>query len=227
MSDFLARLAGRALGIAPMVKPVIDPAFAASPSAGVRDDSIAFATDADPGIVGRIVTTPAIERLTQDGVQLQGEVRERIEPHPSKRESTAAHSSTASIDTTAALHDIVVDRAALPLEGAIAAKDRADGIPSRVPADSTVRDSLPEPGEKASYGLIAAPRPSAQRSRPRSHPQAVAAAETPPIVRVTIGRIDVRAEVTSPPPARAAARKPENHGLSLDDYLKQRAEGRR
>jgi hypothetical protein len=50
--------------------------------------------------------------------------------------------------------------------------------------------------------------------------------DEPPVVRVTIGRVDVRATFAAPPPAPRppAERKP---GLSLEDYLKARAGGGR
>jgi hypothetical protein len=47
-----------------------------------------------------------------------------------------------------------------------------------------------------------------------------------PVVRVTIGRVEVRAELP-PPKVRAAAPRTKPATTSLDDYLKQRAEGRR
>jgi hypothetical protein len=47
----------------------------------------------------------------------------------------------------------------------------------------------------------------------------------PPVIRVTIGRIDVRANMTTPtPPARVAPHTPK---LSLDDYLKLQRRGER
>jgi hypothetical protein len=51
-------------------------------------------------------------------------------------------------------------------------------------------------------------------------------AASAPIVRVTIGRVEVRAEMGSPKTRPAAAPRAQA-GLSLDDYLKQRVEGRR
>jgi hypothetical protein len=56
-----------------------------------------------------------------------------------------------------------------------------------------------------------------------------AAATSPqaPSIRVTIGRIEVRAEFSTPAPAPAPARPARSSPLSLDDYLKQRREGKR
>ncbi|HET9282422.1 MAG TPA: hypothetical protein VFR24_10735 [Candidatus Angelobacter sp.] len=48
-----------------------------------------------------------------------------------------------------------------------------------------------------------------------------------PVIRVSIGRIDVRAEFAAAPPSPAPARNIRPAALSLDEYLKQRSEGRR
>jgi len=53
-----------------------------------------------------------------------------------------------------------------------------------------------------------------------------AAQKAAPTIRVTIGRIEVRAVVPAPPTPRPAA-EPRMPALPLDQYLKQRGEGRR
>jgi hypothetical protein len=249
MSDFLARLAGRALGVTPIVKPVIDPAFAAFPSTGLhRHSSAVAAPDVDPGPAAATAaappgrergpddSTPApIEESAQEDVRRQDEGFERLQPRRPRGEDAPAALASVSSDATTARHEFVVDDTSpaivptgtfdnIPLHHASPTGERVASSPA--PDGITARNTLPEPGQNASYGLIAAPRSFAQRPQRRFQPQA-AAAEAPQVVRITIGRIDVRAEAPSPPPARAASRKQENRGLSLDDYLKQRAEGRR
>jgi hypothetical protein len=56
--------------------------------------------------------------------------------------------------------------------------------------------------------------------------QANDVAEAPETVVVTIGRVDVRAIFPAPQPVPRANR-PQSQALSLDEYLKQRSEGRR
>lgn len=73
--------------------------------------------------------------------------------------------------------------------------------------------------------------PAGQVSKPASTRQAqvnrVEPAEQETTIRVQIGRIEVRA-VTAPAPSQAAPRAPKSKPtLSLDDYLKQRSEGKR
>jgi len=52
-------------------------------------------------------------------------------------------------------------------------------------------------------------------------------AQEAPIIRVSIGRIDVRAEFLAATPSPVPARNARPASLSLDEYLKQRSEGRR
>jgi hypothetical protein len=69
--------------------------------------------------------------------------------------------------------------------------------------------------------LVVKPQVSTDRTEVEWSEPEFTAAEAPPSVRITIGRVDVRA-VMPPSPARtvkSAARK----ALSLDDYLKQRS----
>lgn len=57
--------------------------------------------------------------------------------------------------------------------------------------------------------------------------QAARIAQERPVVRVTIGRIDVRAQFTPAAPTPVASRSQRSATLSLDEYLKQRSEGKR
>jgi hypothetical protein len=59
------------------------------------------------------------------------------------------------------------------------------------------------------------------------HPRRAEFEHRAPIVRVTIGRIEVRAEIAAPAAAAPAARPLQVPTLTLDEYLKQRQEGKR
>jgi len=63
---------------------------------------------------------------------------------------------------------------------------------------------------------------------PHAEPEAArqAAAPPAPIIKVSIGRIEVRA-LAPPPPSPRARPKPSGSALTLNDYLKQRDEGKR
>jgi hypothetical protein len=60
----------------------------------------------------------------------------------------------------------------------------------------------------------------------RPHPRSSRLEEAPrPLVRVSIGRVEVRAAVATPPPSRRVG--PADSRLPLEEYLRQRREGRR
>lgn len=96
-------------------------------------------------------------------------------------------------------------------------------------------DHVPEPSRgSASSDLLvpAATRPHiAARPEPNGTPRKdqreTATEASSPTVRVTIGRVEVRAAPATPPPARRSSGAKPGPALSLDDYLKQRKGGRR
>lgn len=69
--------------------------------------------------------------------------------------------------------------------------------------------------------------PTNTRTMPERRDPAAGLESEAPVIRVTIGRIDVRAQFSTPAPFPAAARHVRPAALSLDDYLKQRSEGKR
>jgi hypothetical protein len=83
---------------------------------------------------------------------------------------------------------------------------RGEPTPSALPV---IGDHGPRITPRARRGPAARPGPEA------------------PSIRVTIGRIEVRAEFVTPAPAPAPARPLRPSSLSLDDYLRQRREGQR
>ena len=97
--------------------------------------------------------------------------------------------------------------------------------PSAVPASLKPVDSVAAPGTPQ----VVVPQPIRLAPRPVSLPPiAPAASARPsagPTIQVTIGRIEVRA--TSPSPATPKKAPPKPAAMSLEEYLKQRNEGRR
>lgn len=94
------------------------------------------------------------------------------------------------------------------------------------------QDEHRPPGRRAGPVEIPPLRPARSpgdlpRGDSPGHPVRQAAADEPPVVRVTIGRVEVRA--VSPParPVAPPAPRPRQPSLSLGDYLAQRGEGRR
>jgi hypothetical protein len=68
--------------------------------------------------------------------------------------------------------------------------------------------------------VAAAPPQPADIRRPQPQSE-------PPVIRVTIGRVDVRAIASPPVPAAVSRPAARSTRLSLEDYLKERSGGRR
>lgn len=88
------------------------------------------------------------------------------------------------------------------------------------PADSAAAPGMPQ--VVVPHQVRLAPRPV---SLPPIAPAASAKPSAAPTIQVTIGRIEVRATPPAPATPRKAPSKPA--AMSLEDYLKQRSEGRR
>ena len=97
---------------------------------------------------------------------------------------------------------------------------RPEGTPRERPSER--RPGTVEPSIRPARVGVDAPRIEADGHAGRER-----AADEPPVIRVTIGRVEVRAVS---PPVRATpppAPRPRQPSLSLGDYLTQRGEGRR
>jgi len=119
---------------------------------------------------------------------------------------------------------ITVTREAAPEQGRsqaafTASADSLPSSPDESPAQQIFRPRVVL-SERQTPSAVEAPTKGDRR---RGAPESATAA---PTIRVTIGRVEVRANL---PPTAAARSKPARPGpmLSLDDYLKRRNEGRR
>lgn len=96
--------------------------------------------------------------------------------------------------------------------------------PVRSQTSSSILPALPQPDSSFRPMSVSAPKPASTHPMPARR---VEPAEPETTLHVRIGRIDVRA-VTASTPSQTAQRAPKpKPGLSLDDYLKQRSEGKR
>jgi hypothetical protein len=84
--------------------------------------------------------------------------------------------------------------------------------------DQTKR--IPDPGTRVLHPVVTA------ASRPRTGPDPVVGpSPPPPVIQVTIGRVEVRAVAPAPPPPRRKPAAP-RPGVTLEEYLVQRRGGR-
>lgn len=286
MANFLNRLASRAIGLAPVAKPVVPSVF--SPALGLASSGPSH----EPG--SEVMLDP-VERSTQSestavthpSSPFQSEkprdpfernIRSQVAP-----EATLPTMDAAVADRSSSFGDFSSARAEKPLEHSVLTKravaaqpaesstgfvaireSRSPEInpdaPSRIsspplpPAPRSVSashsaNSHGESPQPALFQALTKPRaqsepsdayenesPEAPRSRRRAEFEPSPAALTPiagpvhrqaPVIRVTIGRIDVRAQFPSPPASSESKRRTRPAATPLNEYLKQRSEGKR
>ncbi len=227
MSHLLARLVERTRGTLPRVEPIIAPRFAPAPI-----NEIATEVEA-PAAVRSRATQAALPNETP----ARPSVRQGIEPprgEESRREEVAAPRPEQFLvpqQTHPSYSSPSVVRRASPEEiGAPPRPNEASPEQSVAEAAATRPGSAPPATTQPSRILVAGGvdpgHPSAMPGTRRAAGiQPNESQNEPPIVRVTIGRIEVRAETPAPPPRKTPS--PPRPTLSLDTYLKERKEGRR
>lgn len=253
MADLFTRLAERALGIAPTLRPMATSVFA--PETGVVTDTAAATVDSR--VVASKATILPEESPRPDQAEFPAEFAQTRanDSHPAPVEESVKGSRTtiqsASRTQTAAhefnhplvaKHEPEVRRPAPHREPSAPAlqADAAPSAPASKPldvgseydaqsipkrsiksTDVVSRDIRDKPVDVA-MDTAAPPAPL--------HPAGFDLREPPashsPVIRITIGRVEVKAvqPATAPAPPRSPARAP---SLTLADYLKQRKGGRR
>ncbi len=216
MSDFLGRMAGRALGTLRVVKPVIRSTF--TPERVEPETAIGFTIAA---------AAPERERTEENGpAHRQQAVPAEVQlSRPSELQPSPHALSEAQVKT-------IVPRPVLPV------LEESRQIPP-------VKETQPEPLARRELSVMRNERPhdtlpipvresvpkrdaaEAPMYGPRREISAQPMETTESVIRVTIGRVDVRAEFPAAASARPAARRRQAPALSLDDYLRQRNEGKR
>lgn len=141
-------------------------------------------------------------------------------PSAPNRSATIRPRPLAAVDDLSSADEAVPDKSASPMPEAVAQRRPRD--PSAAPP---VVAPVP-PAEAVQPAPTLVPHPAAARIAPVdggvSRPMPVAEAEGGPVVRVSIGSVEVRAPAAAPPPVRPASRL-----ISLDDYLRGDVRGRR
>jgi hypothetical protein len=248
MPDFLGRLVDRALGTGAAAQPLIVSQFAPSrerPSDGeARFAATGESARGPDEIVGSERAAPAetVPAAIDTPRRRSGAERAAPSENPLVPGEPRGHNEPASLaqaphrPSPSAPAATPPDPARDDDPGATMAWDRATALrfvePSPQPhapsQDTQAPDTIPRPGGPAalepwpSFG----PRPSLQAPAPASrHMRSPRDEPHPPVIKVTIGRVDVRAEFPAPSPARAPARRTPT--LSLQDYARERSEGKR
>jgi hypothetical protein len=215
MSDYLSRLVERSRGGVPQLQPVIAPIHA--PSSPWLGDEVAESESS---------SARAVRTTTHDGT---------VTPPLKSPPLPAAQEERWSGDTITSQPAIHAHASEPPQKIAISGNDTA---PATTPPRAD--DPLPVPATPRRPSNTPLPPSAAQKAptavRPqrivRSAPAAAARQDheptTPPqTIRVTIGRVDVRAimPAASTPAPRASQPKPQHQ--SLEDYLRTGSSGAR
>ncbi len=211
MSHFLARLVDRARGTAPCVEPLVAPRFAPAPIFEVAAE---------------VEALPPQRRDQQPTAEEKSSPRAIVqqEPPAEKAEATIGRESERSslaqtpgkllvpmemsaVDSTVFVRRLKSDDRPVPaVKNGVVRRNSFTASRSKRPRPAT---SLTTTSRNLERGLLA----------PNESP------EQPPIVRVTIGRIDVRATPPSVPSRKSSTRSEPK--LTLEAYLKARKEGAR
>jgi hypothetical protein len=224
MTHFLDRLVERARGTVPLVEPIIAPRFAPAPVAEIATEEEA---------------TPPTRRATQEtraanetrDVVVRQEAPPMEEPRRRKGEPPTRETEEKEETVEVAPQGLLVPLQP-PNDIEIAPPPAwtrgSESLRSDVPPHVRSAPALPVVRRGKHQPPSAAPRPSgrpALSASPLTFPNETHSNERP-IVRVTIGRIEVRAAPAPSTPPRKPAPRSEPK-LTLDAYLKARQEGAR
>jgi hypothetical protein len=237
MTSFLNRLAARAVGLAPTAQPLVPAIFTPGFGAETRHPfpEIAIERVATPATVTESAARATLPRewavhrspeLGSDSAQERPKILPLSEPQ-SEPASPALLQRDTGLSAIQPVERFVTD-ASLPAAEPVSLVDTARRRPlnnhAASPDSENALDSL-LPKRAALRALEIRPaRPAVTAASP--HNQVGRIGHESPMVRITIGRIDVRAQFTSSAPV-PAARQQRPATLSLDEYLKQRSEGKR
>jgi len=217
MSEFLGNLAARALGLSPVARPrpsIFEPRRAPAEPLALEPETVSVPDPAGALEAPRAPTRPKWPEAATEG---ESQVRRPTPSAETEAEAPPVRASPAEVP-------VARTRArAAPPPGERPTKAEA-GAEKTVAVPGDARS--PEPAEMPAETTIAtAPSPQPTRAAPRpSLPvgplfPARVERETPgPTVRVSIGRIEVRAVKADEPPEPRKTPRPAPR-ISLDDYL--------
>jgi len=235
MSDFFTRLAERVLGVSEIVRPTTTslfapgPPFAIAPALGPQDETseVEHQADGEAGPASTLLVTPVLRpdpssRLPDHDVN----------PSPPGRQTHDAPSSVDLVESGPAARstDVVLSAGPIPDDlldvGRVVpilpfARVRSSGLdplgPATRPGQVDADDSRPPV-------VVESRRTGATEHGELAGSDTSRSSET--TIRVTIGRVEVKA-VVAPQPSTRPRMAPRPPALSLEDYLRQRSKGQR
>jgi len=241
--NFFDRLAARTLGMAPVSQPILPAMF--SPISKVTEPST------ESALTSEAAEVPAAVRSQAE--MPEASPSRTLPSSDGSRESSAENNSERRVPGTGNVALPEIGRT-LPREQSSVPPPVPTATPNRLGSESPPKPAVRPAGESIAVAVRQEKPPHAPstsqpviaqevvrgtaESRGQDSRHAVVRdftragslrrdSETAaPIVRVTIGRVEVRAQFPSAP-AVPVARRPPPPALSLEDYLKQRSGGKR
>ena len=209
MGDFFTRLAERTLGLAPVVQPDLMPLFPPLAESEVVSDALpGFEPILERG------TTPASKAAPKDGDSIS---RNIVTTETSPRAQEVPQSSKQDWQSEPPTREPSTDESPTAL---------TRRVQSAVEIESSHRNPEFTTGQRTPPAEIRQLH-SASSVVAQTNPSEAKPAATPTI-QISIGRVEIRA--VTPAPALGSQRPAERRGvprLSLEEYLRQRNEGRR
>lgn len=216
MADFFTRLAERALGVTPVAAPDLPPMFAPtvqpmelSSEIVAPVQSVNVAMPSEKRWLPNALFDDSSSRWTTESSRERARRKDELQS-PLVDTRFPPNQSEDSAFSIGRIHDV-----------SQAAARYADDSSSYT-AQPTMADAIKVQAQKQA----ALPNPLAASSSEASVGWTIRAEPATPTIQVTIGRVEVRAVTAPTEPARARERKAPPL-LSLDQYLRQRNEGRR
>ena len=251
MSDYLDNLVRKGLNRAEMVQPRLASLFEPSPGAGGLMAGVSVgdlemtegeqlsgemfeiplttqalfnsSAEAHPNVIG-LNQSPShppggiADQYTGQPPPSATVPQQPVAPVATQHESIAAR----SINTTAREKQDALERSVRQIENEQAALREA--LQSRQAGET---EPVSTRGTRRITPAITVARERAtSQSEPAAPTEQIAAREPAPTVKITIGRVDVRAVIPAAPATRPAPARP-GPSLSLEDYLQQREGGKR
>lgn len=209
MADFFTRVAERTLGLTPAVKPDLPSVFTPAAPVEITQETISPQLKA---------ATPHVS--TEDPAPRRPNEESAFQSIASRRHNPASLQFT---------HEpgVVESRSSTPESTApsvpakVLSRDLPFSLEQREPESAAAEDS--PAFETIQQAIATRPATSAASNMKTIVDNSHAPA---PTIQVTIGRVEVRANMT-PPPARKTPEKKQSPHLSLDQYLRERNGGRR
>jgi len=234
MTNFLNLIAGRALGVVPLAQPILPARFDPALEKTVRPEKFVeehskdsaeghFASQGDDAL--RVHTTSisrVMPRFKEPGWD------QATQPMDLHRPPMAEPKFSKSPIQEREAYGVTPRTEQRIRETEVKPEPSADSVQAEIfqevdPENSRSRHRNGAFGNRINDEMVGSVRNLFRQSVHSSAPDQ--SSPSAPVVRVTIGRIDVRAELTTPP--TQAARRTRSSVLSLEQFLKQRSEAGR